>query len=342
MNNYELYESTSKSTKRYLDIVFSLLRYFDNNETNIDDNDILPISFFLAGLKTDDFVKQTFNSFGITFEKCFDVLKNKNISFEERSALETSEFTTYKLEDIYRTILDELKNDYYLEDKDIRYEDIEPYQLFDYMMTFYYEKICALIKKSNGIDDFMDSDFLEDYAGYSFKLDKNDIIAIDDGYTTSIDYDENIDKKVSSIFQIIRDKSAECMIIEKKAKKIVVSLPEQEFSNYDMLRKNDNFQNIIFAMIAIPALTYCLKDLQDKMKIEEYDMDSIEMDYYWFISVKNAYKKQFGIELTTELFKNAEISVLAQKLLNDGSLNGIKDLFEIAIKKRLNGGDEDE
>ena len=166
MNNYELYESTSKSTKRYLDIVFSLLRYFDNNETNIDDNDILPISFFLAGLKTDDFVKQTFNSFGITFEKCFDVLKNKNISFEERSALETSEFTTYKLEDIYRTILDELKNDYYLEDKDIRYEDIEHYQLFDYMMTFYYEKICALIKKSNGIDDFMDSTEFFEYTTY--------------------------------------------------------------------------------------------------------------------------------------------------------------------------------
>ena len=166
MNNYELYESTSKSTKRYLDIVFSLLRYFDNNETNIDDNDILPISFFLAGLKTDDFVKQTFNSFGITFEKCFDVLKNKNISFEERSALETSEFTTYKLEDIYRTILDELKNDYYLEDKDIKYEDIEPYQLFDYMMTFYYEKICALIKKSNGIDDFMDSTEFFEYTTY--------------------------------------------------------------------------------------------------------------------------------------------------------------------------------
>ena len=166
MNNYELYESTSKSTKRYLDMVFSLLRYFDNNETNIDDNDILPISFFLAGLKTDDFVKQTFNSFGITFEKCFDVLKNKNIPFEERSALETSEFTTYKLEDIYRTILDELKNDYYLEDKDIKYEDIEPYQLFDYMMTFYYEKICALIKKSNGIDDFMDSTEFFEYTTY--------------------------------------------------------------------------------------------------------------------------------------------------------------------------------
>ena len=138
MSNYELYESTNNSTKKYLDAVFSLLRYFDENETSIKDNDILPISFFLAGLKTDDFIKQTFNSFGITFDKCFDSLKNETIPLEERSALETSEFTTYRLEDIYRTILDELKNDYYLEDKEIKYEDIEPYQIFDYMMMFYY------------------------------------------------------------------------------------------------------------------------------------------------------------------------------------------------------------
>lgn len=166
MSNYELYESTSKNTKEYLDMVFSLLRYFDENETNIKDNDILPVSFFLAGLKTDDFLKQTFNSFEINFDKCFDVLRNKSISFEERSALETSEFTTYRLEDIYRTILDELKNDYYLEDKEIKYEDIEPYQLFDYMMTFYYESICALIKKSNGIEDFMDSNEFFEYTTY--------------------------------------------------------------------------------------------------------------------------------------------------------------------------------
>lgn len=166
MSNYELYENTNDSTKRYLDAVFSLLRYFDENETSIKDNDILPISFFLAGLKTDDFIKQTFNSFGITFDKCFDSLKNETIPLEERSALETSEFTTYRLEDIYRTILDELKNDYYLEDKEIKYEDIEPYQIFDYMMMFYYESICALIEKSNGIEDFMDSTSFFEYTTY--------------------------------------------------------------------------------------------------------------------------------------------------------------------------------
>ena len=95
-------------------------------------------------------------------------------------------------------------------------------------------------------------------------------------------------------------------------------------------------------MIAIPALTYCLKELQDKIKVEDYDMDSIEMDNHWFISVRNAYKKQFEVELTEERFKNENIPVMALRLLNNGDLNGIKDLFEIAIKKRLSGGDDDE
>lgn len=203
-------------------------------------------------------------------------------------------------------------------------------------------EISCYIYAKRDIEKFMDNDFLDDYNGYSFKIDKNDIIAIDDGFTTIIDFDESVDKKVASIFQVIRNKSAESMLIENKSKKIVISLPDQEFGNYDILRKNDNFQNIIFAMIAIPALTYCLKDLQDKIEREEYDMDSIEMDYHWFISVKNAFKKQNEVELNEERFKKEDVSVMAQKLLNDGDLNGIKDLFEIAIKKRLGGGEDDE
>jgi hypothetical protein len=203
-------------------------------------------------------------------------------------------------------------------------------------------EISCYIYAKKDLENFNDNDFLDDYNGYSFKIDKNDIIAIDDGYTTVIDYDENIDKKVSSIFQIIRDKSSECMLIEKKAKKIVISLPEEEFTYYDNLRKNDNFQNIFFAMIAIPALTYCLKEFQDAVRIGDYELDSIEMEYNWFISVKNAYKKQYDIELTEEVLKNIDVSIVSQRLLNNGNLNGIKDLFNISIGRKLYGGDDDE
>lgn len=200
---------------------------------------------------------------------------------------------------------------------------------------------CYMYAKKN-IENFEDIDFLEDYKGYSFEIDKNDIIAIDDGYTTIIDYDESIDKKVSSIFQIIRDPKAESMIIEKKAKKIVISLPEEEFTYYDSLSKNDNFQNIFFSMIAIPALTYCLKEFQDIVKMGEYDLDDIEMEYNWLISVKKAYKNQYGEELTEEILKTKNISTIAQTLLNNGNLKGIKDLFDISIGRKLAGGEEDE
>lgn len=203
-------------------------------------------------------------------------------------------------------------------------------------------EISCYIYAKKDIDVFQDDDFLEEYNGYSFKIDKNDIIAIDDGYTTVIDYDESVDKKVASIFQIIRDKSAESMVIEKKAKKIVISLPDDEFTYYDNLRKNDNFQNIFFAMIAIPALTYCLKEFQDAIRTGDYELDSIEMEYNWFISVKKAYKNQFNVELTEEILKNSNVSVISQKLLNDGNLKGIKDLFDISIGRRLYGGEDDE
>lgn len=166
MTNYDLYESTSDETKRYLDMLFSLLRYFDENGRHIKEDEILPFSFFLAGLKTDEFVRDTFESFGITFDNCFSFLEEVEVPFELRRANETSEFATYRLEDIYKVILPEIKRDYYLDDKDVQYKDLEPYQIFDYMMTIYNEKICNLLRETNDIDDFTDtSDFFK-YTTY--------------------------------------------------------------------------------------------------------------------------------------------------------------------------------
>ncbi|MBB1548725.1 MAG: hypothetical protein HG450_001780 [Clostridiales bacterium] len=202
--------------------------------------------------------------------------------------------------------------------------------------------ISCYVYAKKDIDSYFDNDFLEEYNGYTFKIEKNDIIAIDDGFTAIIDYDEDVDKKVSSIFQIIRDRSTDAMGIEMKTKKIIITLPDNEFNNYNSLRATDNYQNIIFAMMAIPALEYCLKELQDRVNFDEVDIDSIEMDYQWFISVKNAYKKMFDKELTDEEFKQIEVTKVSQKLLNDGNINAIRDLFEIATKKNLIGGEDDE
>lgn len=201
--------------------------------------------------------------------------------------------------------------------------------------------VSCFIYAKQDIDKFANTDFLDDYEDITFKIEKNDIIAIDDGYTTVIDFDESSDKKVSSIFEVIRNKNVETMTVEGNTRSIVISLPEEEFANYNTLSKNDNYQNIFFSMLAIPALNLCLKEIQYNIRLEVYDFDSIEIEYRWFVSIKNAYKKVYGMELTEEIFKMIDTCALSQKLLNNGVLNGVKDLFDLSIRKQF-GGDSDE
>ena len=46
--------------------------------------------------------------------------------------------------------------------------------------------------------------------------------------------------------------------------------------------------------------------------------------------------------LNEEILKNSNVSVVAQKLLNNGNLKGIKDLFDISIGRKIYGGEYDE
>lgn len=336
MSNYELYESTSKNTKEYLDMVFSLLRYFDENETNIKDNDILPISFFLAGLKTDDFLNQTFNSFGINFDKCFDVLRNKSISFEERSALETSEFTTYKLEDIYRTILDELKNDYYLENKDIKYEDIEPYQLFDYMMTFYYESICALIKKSNGIEDFMDSNEFFEYTTY--REDKFAEFARKYGidiYEQA--HTESIREYHTENFNIIFD-DGKLYLFSNTGNKITIPTLNGENANITLGRNTEiiKINDKLVTRRNFDELIEMLKDKNKIIKFTTYDIDRrcensftvIKEDMFGSEKMEDVTNKKIDMSKTPNLDKYGE-DLTSMPYLKDPSVGRKQELERI-------------
>ena len=89
---------------------------------------------------------------------------------------------------------------------------------------------------------FNSSNFLEDYDGYSFDIEKYDIIAIDDGFTTRVEYDEEKDKKVSSIFTVVVDENItdKVMKIEPTSRKIIIHLPEEQFGCYENMKNNDN------------------------------------------------------------------------------------------------------
>lgn len=187
--------------------------------------------------------------------------------------------------------------------------------------------ISGFIYANDIIENYNDIDFVDEYKDYSFEIEKFDVMAIDNGEILKIDLDEKIDKKISSIFSIIKDeKSTESMEINFDRNRIQIYIPSKEFSIYDRLKNNDNFNNIFFSIFAIPALTQALIEIKNKLCNGGYTLEDIEFEYNWFISIEKAYKKINGIELNDTILLNDDINRIAQSLLNFGTIKAIDDI----------------
>lgn len=199
-------------------------------------------------------------------------------------------------------------------------------------------EISSFVYANKEIENYSSDDFLEDYEGYKFNIEKYSIFAADDGYTEKVEYDDAEDKKVSSIFSIVKsfNKDLKCMEVYLEERKIKIVLPEKEFNFYDGLKMQDSFSNIFFSIIIIPALTNCLKDLQK----EEKPLEDIVDQYSWFNSIKRGYKKINGVELDDTLFKQLDILNFSQQIMNNCLINSIDDFVNIINRKNEDMEDE--
>ena len=193
---------------------------------------------------------------------------------------------------------------------------------------------CFMYAKEN-ITCFSSSDFLEDYAGYQFDIDKYSILAVDDGYTTRIEYDDTIDDKVSSIFLIISNEDTDVIKYRNQGTKIIIDVPSDAFTAYDTLKTNEYTRNIFFGLLAIPALPFMLQQVQMDMKINDSTLDDETVDYVWIESVRNAYKRINDNDLDDSTFLKADVEVLAQDLLNKSSSKALDDIFGIITEQQM-------
>ena len=131
------------------------------------------------------------------------------------------------------------------------------------------------------------------------------------------------------------------MKFEPTARKIIIHLPEEQFGCYENMKNNDNYQELFFSIMTIPALIYCLQNIQDRLIFSDYSLDEIKIDYRWFESIEVAFKNLNGVALTEDNFKKYDVSLLAQQLMNNASVTAISDLFKQEFSKMIRG-DEDE
>ena len=203
-------------------------------------------------------------------------------------------------------------------------------------------EISSITYATDTISDFKSSDFIDDYSGYSFKIEKYCPIALDDGIVSKIEYDDLEDKKVSSIFSVVKsfDSDKKLMTVINDDKKIKIELPEHEYENFDRLNGQSIFQHIFFSIIIIPALSMCLKEIQDELKYQNKIIEDIIDVHTWFISVQNSYKKLTGTELTEEVFMALDVLELSQMIMDDCIVNSIDDFHDIIT--RTSDSDEEE
>lgn len=196
--------------------------------------------------------------------------------------------------------------------------------------------VSAYIVATKDIEKYSCKDFLDDYEGYRFSIEKNDILAVDDGFTNKIDFDENEDTKKSSVFVVIKDKTIkdETMHIDFDTSKVIFYLPEEQWNRYEKTKRIGKFQNLYFSILAIPALVYAIQELEKK----DATLDQLRMDYSWFNAFLLSYKNINNHELTDEEFLTMNAYLEVQKLMNTPVTKALDDIFDLTM---IGGGEED-
>ncbi|MBQ3295522.1 MAG: hypothetical protein IJH00_03460 [Erysipelotrichaceae bacterium] len=196
--------------------------------------------------------------------------------------------------------------------------------------------VSAFVAAKEEINDYQSDDFLNGYEDISFTIEKHDILAADDGFVNTIDFDDFEDNKQKSIFLVIKDKNITdgTMRVEYDSDKITICLPEKEWNEYDKTKRISKFESLYFSVIAIPALGYALSCLQRN----DPSVDILKIDYRWFNSFAAAYKNYHGEELTDDVFIKMNTNLESQMVLNNPVTKAVDQIFGFTIG--LNGGDD--
>lgn len=183
--------------------------------------------------------------------------------------------------------------------------------------------ISAFAIASEDIPNFSDEDFSDLYDGTTFYIDKYDIIAFDDGYSINVIHDIESDSKVSSIFLVIpiEDTNVTNVKVNYTSDKIVISLPQKTYLQYERINKIPRYKNTFFSVFAIPMLANSLEAL----KILNFD--EIDANYKWFVSVMKRYKELFNKDLDEDSFKSLDSYMFAQNVFENAVVKAIDEMF---------------
>ena len=95
--------------------------------------------------------------------------------------------------------------------------------------------VCTFIIANKDLNNYRNDKFNEDYDGFSFNIEKGNVLAIGDSYELDINKEKDDIGNIQSIFGLIelKNEKEKDIKIDVSMEKINIALPKEEFNSFD-------------------------------------------------------------------------------------------------------------
>lgn len=154
--------------------------------------------------------------------------------------------------------------------------------------------LAAFIIANEDISNVTSKDFLSEYKedNLQFTIEKNDILAVDEGYVHTVDFDSEDIPRKENIFIISINKDSEDSSVKYKwnGEKITILMPQEAFNIYKETGKI--YKDIYMSLFCVPALVSALYDIKSKNpNFDENTIENYKIQYKWFRIFCNTYER---------------------------------------------------
>ena len=190
--------------------------------------------------------------------------------------------------------------------------------------------VCPFIIAKCPIKAYQNKQFNKVYEGFTFDIEKGNILAIGLEYEFPIEKEMDEYSKLPSIFVVtpIKNDKEKDMKINIDGDRINIQLPLKSFTQFTKSQLNDAYAPIVHSMLIIPALLKCFEEL----KVKAYQ------ESYWEISSRRWYRvleralKKHDIELSEENIQQLDSFECAQLVFDNTTNRGLMNLFNLDLQ----------
>lgn len=185
-------------------------------------------------------------------------------------------------------------------------------------------EVCTFIVVKESIDNYKNCKFHPDYQGYTFSLEKGNVLAIGTGKEFVVQKNDDDLENLPSIIKIVKNndlKKGALSVDTDSPDFVLIGIYEGLYDMYYSLGKN-KFKETIFSLVLLPALVVVLT----RMKYAEED----EKEKKWFKVIESLMNSNnYQIEDLDIQNKDNSILAIAQMIFSDPISRSLKELNDM-------------